>query len=54
MKIPREVSGEELIRRLGGLGYKPTRQTGSHARLSRFPLLAPPLTHSPIHLLTRS
>lgn len=35
MKIPREVSGEELIRRLGKLGYKPTRQTGSHVRLTR-------------------
>jgi predicted RNA binding protein YcfA (HicA-like mRNA interferase family) len=36
VKIPREVSGEELIRRLGKLGYKPTRQTGSHVRLTRF------------------
>ena len=35
MRIPREISGEELIRRLGNLGYKPTRQTGSHVRLTR-------------------
>ena len=35
MKIPREVSGEELIRRLANLGYKQTRQTGSHVRLTR-------------------
>ncbi len=35
MRIPREVSGEELIRLLERLGYKQTRQTGSHARLTR-------------------
>ncbi len=36
MRIPREVSGEELIRHLGKLGYRPTRQSGSHVRLTRF------------------
>ncbi len=36
MRIPREVSGEELIRHLGKLDYKPTRQAGSHVRLTRF------------------
>jgi predicted RNA binding protein YcfA (HicA-like mRNA interferase family) len=36
VRIPREISGEELIRHLGKLGYKSTRQTGSHVRLTRF------------------
>lgn len=35
MKLPRDVSGDELTARLGGLGYNPTRQTGSHVRLTR-------------------
>ena len=35
MKLPRDVSGEELSRLLRGLGYEIVRQTGSHIRLSR-------------------
>lgn len=35
MKMPRDVSGEELARLLGRLGYGVTRQTGSHMRLTR-------------------
>ena len=31
MKLPRDLSGGELIRRLG---YEATRQTGSHIRLT--------------------
>lgn len=34
MRLPRELSGEELVRDLAKLGYKPTRQTGSHIRLT--------------------
>jgi len=34
VKTPRDVSGEELARRLAILGYRVTRQTGSHMRLS--------------------
>ena len=34
MKLPRDISGEELAKALGRLGYKITRQTGSHMRLS--------------------
>ena len=34
MRIPREVSGEELVKGLGKLGYRQTRQTGSHVRLT--------------------
>jgi predicted RNA binding protein YcfA (HicA-like mRNA interferase family) len=34
MKVPREVSGEDLARLLAKVGYHPTRQTGSHIRLT--------------------
>jgi predicted RNA binding protein YcfA (HicA-like mRNA interferase family) len=30
MKLPRDVSGADLAKRLGRLGYEITRQTGSH------------------------
>ncbi|OIP12576.1 MAG: hypothetical protein AUJ96_00355 [Armatimonadetes bacterium CG2_30_66_41] len=35
MKLPRDVSGEELARALARFGYEVTRQTGSHLRLTR-------------------
>lgn len=34
MKIPRDLSGAELVKRLAGWGYTTTRQTGSHIRLT--------------------
>ncbi|MFN7551273.1 MAG: type II toxin-antitoxin system HicA family toxin [Pseudomonadota bacterium] len=34
MKLPRDVSGAELIRALGRVGYIATRTTGSHVRLT--------------------
>ncbi len=34
MKLPREISGEELAKLLKKYGYKVTRQTGSHIRLT--------------------
>jgi predicted RNA binding protein YcfA (HicA-like mRNA interferase family) len=34
MKSPRDVSGADLAKRLGRLGYAVTRQTGSHLRLT--------------------
>lgn len=34
MKLPRDLSGAELVKRLGRLGYHVTRQTGSHLRLT--------------------
>ena len=34
-RLPRDLSGAELIRKLGLYGYEATRQTGSHARLTR-------------------
>ena len=33
MKLPRNVSGAQLIKALNRLGYEATRQTGSHVRL---------------------
>ncbi len=35
MKLPRDLSGRELAKRLATLGYEVTRQTGSHMRLTR-------------------
>jgi predicted RNA binding protein YcfA (HicA-like mRNA interferase family) len=35
MRVPRDVSGDELAKRIGELGYQITRQTGSHIRLTR-------------------
>jgi predicted RNA binding protein YcfA (HicA-like mRNA interferase family) len=34
MKLPRDVSGAELAKLLATLGYRVTRQSGSHIRLT--------------------
>jgi predicted RNA binding protein YcfA (HicA-like mRNA interferase family) len=34
VRLPRDVSGDDLARRLERLGYAATRQTGSHLRLT--------------------
>ena len=34
MKFPRDLSGRELVQALGSLGYKVTRQSGGHLRLT--------------------
>lgn len=34
MRLPRDVSGRELAKRLEQFGYVVTRQTGSHIRLT--------------------
>ena len=34
MRLPRDISGLDLARKLEKLGYRITRQTGSHMRLS--------------------
>lgn len=34
MKLPRDVSGAELVRRLERIGYVATRSVGSHVRLT--------------------
>ena len=35
MRIPRDISGHELVKLLKPFGYIVTRQTGSHIRLTR-------------------
>jgi predicted RNA binding protein YcfA (HicA-like mRNA interferase family) len=34
LRLPRDLSGEELARALARLGYEVTRQSGSHVRLT--------------------
>lgn len=34
MRLPRDMSGAELVKQLGSIGYRVTRQTGSHIRLT--------------------
>ncbi len=34
MRLPRDISGEQLAQRLKLFGYRVTRQTGSHLRLT--------------------
>ena len=34
MKLPRDLDGNKLARLLGRYGYRVTRQTGSHLRLT--------------------
>jgi predicted RNA binding protein YcfA (HicA-like mRNA interferase family) len=34
MRLPRDLSGADLIRALQSYGYEETRQTGSHIRLT--------------------
>jgi len=34
MRLPRDLSGKDLIKALDKLGYEVTRQSGSHIRLS--------------------
>ena len=34
MKLPRDLTGFELARAMGRVGYRVSRQTGSHVRLT--------------------
>ncbi|MEO8768293.1 MAG: type II toxin-antitoxin system HicA family toxin [Nitrosospira sp.] len=34
MKLPRDLTGKQLVKTLEQMGYRVTRQTGSHVRLS--------------------
>ncbi len=34
MKLPRDLSGAELVKALARAGYRVTRQSGSHVRLT--------------------
>ena len=44
MRLPRDVSGADLVKALRHIGYEETRQTGSHIRLS--------ITKDGVHHLT--
>jgi len=35
MRLPRDLSGMDLAKALGHVGYRVVRQTGSHLRLTR-------------------
>ena len=57
MKVPRDLSGADLVRALRGLGYQVTRQTGSHMRLTTLKHGEHHVTvpaHSPLKLGTLS
>ena len=49
MKLPRDVSGAQLVKALALLGYRVSRQTGSHIRLTceQLLLLPPRRKHLP-------
>lgn len=34
MRLPRDISGQRLVKALRSFEYEPTRQTGSHVRLT--------------------
>ena len=34
MKLPRDIDSQQLIKSLNKFGYEPTRQSGSHIRLT--------------------
>ena len=55
MKLPRDISGDELVRLLKQFGFQITRQTGSHLRLTsilkgEYHITIP--NHSPLKLGT--
>ena len=56
MKLPRDLSGEQLAHALGRLGYEVTRQTGSHMRLTTTDPAEHHITipnHNPLRVGTR-
>jgi predicted RNA binding protein YcfA (HicA-like mRNA interferase family) len=57
VKLPRNVSGSDLVKALQTLGYERTRQDGSHIRLTTEQMGTHHMTvpnHSPIKLGTLS
>lgn len=57
MRLPRDVSGADLVKALRKLGYEVSRQTGSHVRVTTSKNGAHHLTipnHNPIKLGTLS
>ena len=56
-KLPRDISGQQLVRALAAVGYEVTRQSGSHLRLTTHTNGEHHLTipdHSPIKIGTLS
>ncbi len=35
MKLPRDISGEKILKKLEKIGYEKTKQTGSHIKLTK-------------------
>jgi predicted RNA binding protein YcfA (HicA-like mRNA interferase family) len=35
MKVPRDISGEDILKKLRKIGYEKTKQTGSHIKLTK-------------------
>ncbi|MGO8700900.1 MAG: type II toxin-antitoxin system HicA family toxin [Limisphaerales bacterium] len=57
MKLPRDLSGADLVKALRRVGYEPTRQTGSHIRIAtseRGPHHVTIPAHSPLKVGTLS
>lgn len=57
MKLPRAISGADLIKSLGRIGYRMTRQTGSHIRMTSDIPLQHHITvpnHNPLRIGTLS
>jgi predicted RNA binding protein YcfA (HicA-like mRNA interferase family) len=54
MKLPRSVSGRELVKALEKLGYQITRQVGSHIRLQHEEHSVTVPDHNPIAVGTLS
>lgn len=55
MRLPRDISGDELAKRLKAFGYEITRQAGSHLRLTTTQLGEHHITvprHDPLKLGT--
>jgi predicted RNA binding protein YcfA (HicA-like mRNA interferase family) len=55
LKLPRDLSGNELARALGRVGYRIVRQSGSHLRLTADSAPAHHVTipaHSPVKVGT--
>jgi len=57
MKVPRDISGNDLLKLLKVYGYEVTRQTGSHIRLTTQQIGEHHITipnHSPLKIGTLS
>ena len=51
MRLPRDLTGAQLVRAPAKVGYLPTRQTGSHVRLTcQLPLQQPAQHHVTVPL----